>query len=107
MSVYVIGDTHLSLSVDKPMDIFKGWDDYALRLKNNWQRLVTDEVERNNGGTIANRYARLEARRQACKQINSMFDELDIWCDYRDELAQYDSSWSQGYRGCTYYSNVG
>ena len=43
MSVYVIGDTHLSLSVDKPMDIFKGWDDYALRLKNNWQRLVTDE----------------------------------------------------------------
>ena len=43
MSVYVIGDTHLSLSVDKPMDIVKGWDDYALRLKNNWQRLVTDE----------------------------------------------------------------
>ena len=43
MSVYVIGDTHLSFSVDKPMDIFKGWDDYAQRLENNWQRLITNE----------------------------------------------------------------
>ena len=43
MSVYAIGDTHLSFSTDKPMDIFKGWDDYAQRLENNWQRLVTDE----------------------------------------------------------------
>ena len=43
MSVYAIGDTHLSFSVDKPMDIFKGWDDYAQRLQNNWQRLITNE----------------------------------------------------------------
>ena len=43
MSVYAIGDTHLSFSVDKPMDIFKGWDDYAQRLENNWQRLITNE----------------------------------------------------------------
>ncbi len=40
MSVYAIGDTHLSFSTDKPMDIFKGWDDYAQRLENNWQRLI-------------------------------------------------------------------
>lgn len=43
MSVYAIGDTHLSFSVDKPMDIFKGWDDYAQRLENNWQRLIINE----------------------------------------------------------------
>ena len=43
MSVYVIGDTHLSLAVDKPMDIFKGWDDYVQRLETNWQKLITDE----------------------------------------------------------------
>ena len=43
MSLYVIGDTHLSFSVDKPMDIFKGWDDYALRLENNWQKLVEED----------------------------------------------------------------
>ncbi len=43
MSLYVIGDTHLSFSVDKPMDIFKGWDDYAQRLENNWQRLIEED----------------------------------------------------------------
>ena len=43
MSVYVIGDTHLSFSVDKPMDIFKGWDDYAQRIENNWQHLVEED----------------------------------------------------------------
>ena len=48
------------------------------------ERLVTDEVERNNGGTIANRYARLESRRQACKKINEMFG-TNIWCNYRED----------------------
>ncbi len=43
MSVYAIGDTHLSLSVDKPMDIFKGWDDYAQRIEANWQKLVNPD----------------------------------------------------------------
>ncbi len=42
MSLYVIGDTHLSFGTDKPMDIFGGWNDYTERLKNNWQRLVTE-----------------------------------------------------------------
>lgn len=41
MALYVIGDTHLSFSTEKPMDIFRGWDDYVQRLKNNWQRLVS------------------------------------------------------------------
>lgn len=43
MSLYVIGDTHLSFSTDKPMDIFGGWSDYVDRLKNNWQHLVTPD----------------------------------------------------------------
>ena len=43
MSLFVIGDTHLSFSVDKPMDIFKGWDDYAQRIENNWQHLVEED----------------------------------------------------------------
>ncbi len=43
MSLYAIGDTHLSFSVDKPMDIFRGWDDYAQRLENNWQKLIEDD----------------------------------------------------------------
>ena len=40
MSIYAIGDPHLSLSSDKPMDIFPGWDDYVGRLKRNWEALV-------------------------------------------------------------------
>ena len=48
------------------------------------ERLITDEVTRNQGGTIASRYSRLEARRDACKQINKMFG-LNIWCDYRED----------------------
>lgn len=49
------------------------------------ERLVTDEVIRNMGGTIASRYSRLEMRRQACEKINNMFG-LDIWCDYREDF---------------------
>lgn len=49
------------------------------------ERLVTDEVTRNQGGVVASRYSRLEARREACKQINAMFG-LDIWCDYREDF---------------------
>ena len=48
------------------------------------ERLITDEVTRNQGGTIASRYSRLNARRDACKQINDMFG-LDVWCDYRED----------------------
>lgn len=48
------------------------------------ERLITDEVTRNQGGVVASRYSRLESRRQACNQINKMFG-LDIWCDYRED----------------------
>jgi hypothetical protein len=48
------------------------------------ERLISDEVTRNQGGVIASRYSRLESRRQACNQINEMFG-LDIWCDYRED----------------------
>lgn len=48
------------------------------------ERLITDEVTRNQGGTIASRYSRLNARRDACKKINAMFG-LEIWCDYRED----------------------
>lgn len=43
MSVFAIADTHLSLSDNKPMDIFGGWQDYVSRLESNWRRLVDDD----------------------------------------------------------------
>ena len=34
MALFVIGDTHLSLSADKPMDVFGGsWTGYVDKLK--------------------------------------------------------------------------
>ena len=43
MSIYTISDLHLSFGTDKPMNIFKGWDNHTERLKANWQRLVREE----------------------------------------------------------------
>lgn len=51
------------------------------------ERLITDEVTRNQGGTIASRYSRLQSRRMACEQINKMFD-LNIQCDYREDYQE-------------------
>ena len=50
------------------------------------ERMITDEVTRNQGGTIASRYSRLEMRRQCCEQINKMFPELSVSCDYREDF---------------------
>lgn len=47
------------------------------------ERMVSDEVTRSQGGTVASRYSRLNARRQACEQINKMFG-LNIDCDFRE-----------------------
>ena len=42
--IYILGDTHLSFSVDKPMDIFGAkWENYVDKLKENWIKKITDE----------------------------------------------------------------
>ncbi len=43
MSLFAIADTHLSLSADKPMDIFSGWSDYVVRLEKNWRAVVGED----------------------------------------------------------------
>lgn len=48
------------------------------------ERLISDEVSRSMGGTVASRYTRLDMRQQACEKINKMFG-LDIWVDYRED----------------------
>ena len=48
------------------------------------ERLISDEVRRNQGGTVASRYSRLESRRQAAEQINKMFG-LSIEVEYRED----------------------
>ena len=41
MSVYAIGDPHLSLGCDKEMNIFAGWHDYVQRLEQNWRENIS------------------------------------------------------------------
>ena len=46
MSLYVIADLHLSTldSTNKSMEVFgRRWDGYMTRIKNNWERLITDD----------------------------------------------------------------
>lgn len=40
--IYTIGDLHLSLGCDKPMDIFAGWTNHVERLKDNWNSKITE-----------------------------------------------------------------
>lgn len=51
------------------------------------ERLIIDEVTRNQGGTIASRYSRLESRRQAVEKINDMFG-TNIEVNYREDFQQ-------------------
>lgn len=42
MSLFAIGDLHLSFGHCKPMDIFPGWNNYIDRLKRNWEKVVSN-----------------------------------------------------------------
>lgn len=66
------------------------------------ERMITDEVDRNLGGTIASRQSRLEMRQKACEEINKLFG-LDIWVEFkrdfdidRYEMQAYDEIGSEG-----------
>ena len=53
------------------------------------ERLVSDEVIRNMGGTIASRYSRLEVRRDAVEKIKDIFG-IEISVDFREDFRQTD-----------------
>lgn len=43
MSLFAIADLHLSFGVSKPMDVFKGWDNYVEKLEKKWRTVVKTE----------------------------------------------------------------
>lgn len=53
------------------------------------ERMLTDEVIRNQGGTIASRYSRLNTRKKACEEINKMFG-LDLDVVFREDYREAD-----------------
>ena len=64
---------------------------------NKKERLITDEVEKSQGGTVASRYSRFTPRARAIETINTMFG-MDIEVEYFDteptteesEVADYE-----------------
>lgn len=44
MSIYVIGDLHLSFNTNKPMDVFgNNWSNYEEKIKNNWIENIKED----------------------------------------------------------------
>ena len=70
------------------------------------ERMVTDEVSRNMGSTVASRYTRLEMRKQACKKINEMFG-LNIDVKYRADIQSFTSEDMDKYVNETNVDNGG
>lgn len=56
------------------------------------ERLISDEVTRSMGGTIASRWSRLEARQKAADEINKMFG-LNIEVNFRDDFREADDEY--------------
>lgn len=42
MSIFAISDLHLSFGSNKPMSVFKGWENHTERIYANWKRLIKD-----------------------------------------------------------------
>ena len=53
------------------------------------ERLISDEVTRSMGGTIASRWSRLEARQKAADEINKMFG-LNLEVKFREDFRETD-----------------
>ena len=106
---FIFGDKNLDLSGIKTLDTTSPYvADKLYELKTQYwnealtylgisnvntvkkERMITDEVQRNLGGTIASRYSRLFMRQQACEQINKMFG-LNISVDYREDMQVLDT----------------
>lgn len=58
------------------------------------ERLISDEVVRSQGGTIASRYSRLDMRRMGCEEAVRMFPELEgLTCEYREDYREVDDEY--------------
>ena len=53
MNLFTISDLHLPFGVDKPMNIFGGWNNYVERIENNWKKLVNSNDTVVIGGDIS------------------------------------------------------
>ena len=44
MSLYAIGDLHLSFTVDKPMSIYgREWENHVAKIEKNWKKRIREQ----------------------------------------------------------------
>ena len=79
-----VGDklTELKTNIWNEMLTYNGVPNVQINKK---ERLVTDEVTRGMGGTLACRYSKLNARRQFAELLNDRFG-LDVWVDFKNSV---------------------
>lgn len=70
------------------------------------ERLISDEVTRGQGGTVASRYSRLAMRQEACKKINKIFG-LDVSVGYREDFQIADLAMPNAVDGLTGFNDGG
>ena len=52
--IFVLSDTHLSFTTDKPMDVFgHTWENHAEKIKENWTKKVSDSDTVVIGGDLS------------------------------------------------------
>ena len=96
MEIYALADTHLSLSVDKPMDVFGSrWKCYIAKLENAWKKAVSDDDTVVIPGDISWAMNLKEAKAVLLfldalpgKKIISRGNH-DYWCDTVKKLTEF------------------
>lgn len=68
---------------------------------NKKERLITDEVTRNQGGTITSRFSVEEARKQGCRDIEKLFPLKGLDCIFRNDMRVYSAEEMFGEEGAT------
>lgn len=53
MNLFAISDLHLSFGTNKPMNIFRGWDNHAERIASAWKKIVNNDDTVVLGGDIS------------------------------------------------------
>ena len=81
MSLYAIGDFHLSFTVNKPMDVFdKRWKNHVVKIEKYWKKRVTenDTVVITGDHSWGRDLAECQADLDFCRAGKSCFGEITI-----------------------------
>lgn len=79
---------------------FRGISNLTIQKK---ERVVSDEVLRSQGGTLANRNSFILERQRACERIQEIFG-VSVWCEFNESTSNYgDMQTNSDYEGVEYY----